>query len=86
MASHFSGGILIKIYIFQVIQMFEQEQKRVPPTSDDTLLPTIHSKHFCNSSEQHQNEKTDCADLSAKGCIFILGWAQRPSSHRYMTR
>ncbi|MCD8015290.1 MAG: hypothetical protein LUG99_19400 [Lachnospiraceae bacterium] len=39
---------------------------------------------FGNSSEQHQNEKTDCAGLPAKGCIFILGWAgaDRPVDDR----
>ncbi|MCD7813886.1 MAG: hypothetical protein LUH20_07550 [Lachnospiraceae bacterium] len=41
---------------------------------------------FGNSSEQHRNEKTGCAGLPAKGCIFISGWAERPSSLRHMTR
>ncbi|MCC8140183.1 MAG: hypothetical protein LIO67_07815, partial [Lachnospiraceae bacterium] len=36
--------------------------------------------------EQHRNEKTDCAGLPAKGCVFISGWAERPSSLRHMTR
>ncbi|MCD8347023.1 MAG: hypothetical protein LUD16_03520, partial [Lachnospiraceae bacterium] len=45
-----------------------------------TFVRTGKTYHFGHSSEQHQNEKTDCADLSAKGWIFILGWAERPSA------
>ncbi|MCC8103405.1 MAG: hypothetical protein LIP11_14495, partial [Clostridiales bacterium] len=41
---------------------------------------------FFNSSEQHRNEKTGWAGLPAKDCIFISGWAERPSSLRHMTR
>ncbi len=39
---------------------------------------------LCNSSEQHRNEKTDCAGSPAKDCIFISGWAgaDRPVDDR----
>ncbi|MCC8067537.1 MAG: hypothetical protein LIO94_10650 [Clostridiales bacterium] len=38
---------------------------------------------FTNPKQQ-QKEKAGCADLSAKDCIFLLGWAGRPSSLRHM--